>query len=72
MGCTLNEDTRYDVAAQGLGCNGYSVSKPGELGGVLKQCLESDMPGCINMTMPGAPAPQYSKYDIQSAMGRSQ
>ncbi len=72
MGCTLNEDTRYDVAAQGLGCNGYSVSKPGELGGVLKQCLDSGEPGCINMTMPGAPAPQYSKYDIQNAMGRSQ
>jgi acetolactate synthase-1/2/3 large subunit len=71
-GCTLNDDTRYDVAAQGLGCHGYCVTETGELYGVLKQCLESDMPSCINMKMPGAPAPQYRKYALQDVMEGSQ
>jgi len=62
--CALTTDTRYDVAAAGLAGEGCFVDDLSQLPGALKQGSESSRPVCINVKMPGAPAPRYTRFDI--------
>lgn len=39
---------RYDRAAEGLGCDGVLVERPGELADALERALASGRPTCIN------------------------
>ena len=67
IGCELSERTRYDIAARGLGCEGVLVEAIPQLDALLRHCFKSSGPCCINVLMPGAPAPQYTEYQTDSA-----
>ena len=56
IGCQLNE-TRYDLAAEGLGCHGEYVTDPGDLDGALDRAIKSGLPACVNVVIEGLPAP---------------
>jgi len=64
IGCELSSDTRYDLAAIGLGCDGVLVKDLSQLHTALSDSLQSSRPTCINVLMPGAPAPSYEKIDL--------
>jgi acetolactate synthase-1/2/3 large subunit len=60
-GCELNP-TRYDQAAQGLGCHGEHVMDPAALSEALKRAQASELPACINVEIEGLPAPSGSGH----------
>ncbi len=64
MGCELTVDTRYDLAATGLAGEGFFVDDLSQLPGALSQGIDNNRPVCINVWMPGAAAPRYTRFDI--------
>jgi acetolactate synthase-1/2/3 large subunit len=62
--CELTADTRYDLAATGLASDGCFVDELSQLPGALSQGINTSRPICINVKMPGAPAPRYTRFDI--------
>jgi hypothetical protein len=40
------------------------VEDPDTLSDVLKPCLDSLKPSCINVLMPGVPAPEYAGFQL--------
>ncbi len=64
MGCELTVDTRYDLAAVGLAGDGVFVDDLSQLPGALNQGIDNSRPVCINVWMPGAAAPRYTRLDI--------
>jgi len=58
IGCELNQ-TRYDLAAAGLGCQGEHVESPGQLAGALERAAASPQPVCVNVEMEGFGAPNF-------------
>jgi acetolactate synthase-1/2/3 large subunit len=62
--CELTADTRYDLAATGLASDGCFVEDLSQLPGALSQGINTSRPICINVKMPGAPAPRYTRFDI--------
>ena len=64
IGCLLGQGVRYDIAAEGLGCEGVLVDDPDTLPEILESCLDSPKPSCVNVLMPGAPAPQYTDFPL--------
>lgn len=56
IGCEL-DDTRYDLAVQGLGGYGEYVTDPLELDAALQRAIDSGLPACINVRIEGLPAP---------------
>ena len=62
FGCELSQGVRYDQAAIGLGANGALVDSIEDLDSVLGSIEESSsVPTCLNVIIPGAPAPVFSK-----------
>lgn len=59
IGCELDE-TRYDLAVQGLGGHGEYVTDPFELDAALKRAIDSGLPACVNVRIEGLPAPSCS------------
>ncbi len=59
--CQLDA-TRYDLAAQGLGCHGEHVTDPGELDAALDRAVNSGLPACVNVEIEGLPAPSGSGH----------
>ncbi len=68
FGCELSSDARYDLAAIGLGCDGVLVKDLSQLHTALSDGLQSSRPTCINVLMPGAPAPMYKKIDLTGVL----
>ena len=60
-GCELNP-TRYDRAAQGLGCHGENIADPSALAAAFKRAQTSGLPACINVEIKGLPAPSGSAH----------
>lgn len=56
VGCELN-NTRYDLAASGLGCHPEYVTRADELDNALRNAANSGLPACINVRIDGLPAP---------------
>ena len=56
IGCRLAA-TRYDLAAQALGCHGEYVTDPADLDAALDRAIESGLPACVNVEIEGLPAP---------------
>lgn len=56
IACELNK-TRYDLAAQGLGCHGEHVTDSADLNNALERSIKSGLPACINVEIEGFPAP---------------
>lgn len=61
IGCMLNE-TRYDVAVQGLGGHGEYVTDPADLDAAIKRALDSGLPACVNVRIKGLSAPSGSEH----------
>ena len=61
IGCQLDA-TRYDLAAQGLGCHGEYVTDPGDLDAALDRAVKSGFPACVNVEIEGRPAPSGSSH----------
>lgn len=60
IGCELNQ-TRYDLAAAGLGCHGEHVVSEDQLAGALQRAAESAEPACVNVEIEGFGAPNFSR-----------
>lgn len=52
----LNE-TRYDLAAAGLGCHGEHVTEPSDIVGALERSQKSGRPACVVARIEGLSAP---------------
>ncbi|MDH3314757.1 MAG: thiamine pyrophosphate-binding protein [Betaproteobacteria bacterium] len=61
IGCELG-DTRYDLAAAGLGCHGEHVTHPDELAGAFQRAIQSGLPACVNVRIEGLAAPSGSAH----------
>ena len=57
--CYLDEYTRYDLVAKGLGCEGQFVKTESELRNTLKKALLSKKTTVIDVLMEGFPAPTF-------------
>lgn len=68
MGCTLSQDVRYDLVAGGLGCHGEYITGLSQLPARLDTALDagqgSSRPTCLNVIIPGAPAPVYQALSL--------
>jgi acetolactate synthase I/II/III large subunit len=60
FGCSLQENTRYDIAATGLGCKGENITDLTLVEKMIEKSMSGTGTTCINISLPGAPAPQYS------------
>ena len=58
IGCELNQ-TRYDLAAAGLGCFGEHVTSQIQLAGALDRAVKSGLPSCVNVEIEGFGAPNF-------------
>ena len=58
IGCELNQ-TRYDLAAAGLGCHGENVETEDQLAAAFRRALESGKPACVNVEIEGFGAPNF-------------
>ena len=58
IGCELNQ-TRYDLAAAGLGCFGEHVTSQIHLAGALDRAVKSGLPSCVNVEIEGFGAPNF-------------
>ena len=56
IGCEL-DNTRYDLAAEGLGCHGEHVTDPADLDAALERAVNSGLPACVNVEIEGQPSP---------------
>ncbi len=61
IGCELNPEARYDLAASGFGCHGEFVEVVEQLEGALERSIKSKHPACINVVLNGQPAPVFSQ-----------
>ena len=61
IACDLDE-TRYDLAVEGLGGYGEYVTDPLELDAALKRAIDSGLPACVNVRIKGLPAPSGSDH----------
>ena len=61
IGCELDE-TRYDLAVEGLGGHGEYVTDPFDLEAALKRAIDSGLPACVNVRIEGLPAPSGSGH----------
>lgn len=61
IGCQLDA-TRYDLAAQGLGCHGEYVTAADDLDAALKRAVSSGLPACVCVEIEGLPAPGGSAH----------
>lgn len=59
-GCDLLP-SRYDKAAEALGCHGEHVTYAGELALALERALASGLPAVINVKLDAQPAPVFAK-----------
>ena len=66
IGCELSTKAQYDIAARGLGCEGVMIENLSDLGPAISMALSSDRPTCLNVIIPGAPAPVYSEFKLDS------
>jgi len=64
IGCELSNKAQYDVAAQGLGCQGEMIDALTDLGSAITRALKSGQATCLNVIIPGAPAPVYSEFKL--------
>ncbi|MDD9929840.1 MAG: thiamine pyrophosphate-dependent enzyme, partial [Rhodospirillaceae bacterium] len=58
IGCELNQ-TRYDLAAAGLGCVGEYVTSEDQLTGALERAVSGGQPACVNVEIEGFGAPNF-------------
>lgn len=61
IGCELNPEARYDLAASGFGCHGELAETVEQLDTALQRSLKSNLPACINVVLNGQPAPVFSR-----------
>lgn len=61
IACELDE-TRYDLAVQGLGGHGEYVTDPIELDTAIERAIDSGLPACVNVRIEGLPAPSGSGH----------
>lgn len=61
IACELDE-TRYDLAVEGLGGHGEYVTDPSELDAAVKRAIDSGLPACVNVRIEGLPAPSGSGH----------
>ncbi|NKB64370.1 MAG: hypothetical protein GKR95_20395 [Gammaproteobacteria bacterium] len=66
-GCGLGDNIRYDIVAKGLGCEGVFAETIDELRQGLKLSQRSGRPTCLNVIIPGAPAPVYKEFDFEES-----
>ncbi|MFP3921831.1 MAG: thiamine pyrophosphate-binding protein [Dichotomicrobium sp.] len=59
-GCDLLP-SRYDKAAEALGCHGEHVTRTDELAPALERALASGLPSVINVKLDAQPAPVFAK-----------
>jgi acetolactate synthase-1/2/3 large subunit len=57
--CYLDEITRYDIIAQGLGCEGFYIKSENELEKALNTALLSKKTTVLDVQMEGLPAPEF-------------
>ncbi|MCS6892778.1 MAG: thiamine pyrophosphate-binding protein [Rhodovarius sp.] len=57
-GCAMLPGTRYDLAVRALGGHGEVVDRLEDFAPALERALASRLPACVNVVMPGEPAPQ--------------
>jgi thiamine pyrophosphate-dependent acetolactate synthase large subunit-like protein len=62
MGGSLPPQTRYDLAAQGLGCEGMLIQDLLDLPEALESVANCPSPFCLNVLIFGAAAPQYASF----------
>ena len=60
IGCELNQ-TRYDLAAAGLGCVGEHVTSEDHLVVALERAVSSGQPACVNVEIEGFAAPNFAR-----------
>ena len=60
--CDLLPQARYDITAQSLGCEGELVTDITDFQSALEKAVGSNGPHCLNVIIPGAPAPQYTTF----------
>jgi acetolactate synthase-1/2/3 large subunit len=61
IACELDE-TRYDLAVQGLGGHGEYVTDPFDLDAALKRAIDSGLPACVNVQIEGLAAPSWNEH----------
>jgi acetolactate synthase-1/2/3 large subunit len=59
--CGLSPDTRYDLAASGLGAHGEYVTRLADLDDALRHAAASGKPACINVAIDGKAAPTVKR-----------
>jgi len=57
IGCSLDQETRYDQVVSALGGHGEFVDTASALIPALKRALLSNRPACVNVLIDGLPAP---------------
>ncbi len=57
--CMLDNLTRYDQIAEGMGCKGHFVQSTGELAKVINEAILSKKTTIIDIQMDGLPAPSF-------------
>ncbi len=57
IGCALAPGRRYDLAAEGLGCAGFHVTRVQELDTALEAAFRAGRPALVNVQIEGLPAP---------------
>ena len=67
IGCDLNPDARYDLAAVALGCQGFHVTEAAELPAVLAEALATEGPACIDVAIDSRPAPTVTRKTAAAA-----
>ena len=64
IACELSPETRYDLAARGLGCDGVLARDVSRLQAAVRNGLGASRPTCINVIMPGVAAPKYRSFEF--------
>jgi len=57
IGCALAPGRRYDLAAEGLGCAGFHVTRAEDLDAALLAAFQAGRPALVNVEIEGLPAP---------------
>jgi len=57
---------RYDLAAEGLGCQGYYVTQLADIAPAVKAAFANGKPACINIEVDQAPTPPESEILMTS------
>ncbi len=61
IGCDLSPDTRYDRAAEALGCHGAKVVQDDEIAPALKAALASGKPAVLDIAIASLAAPVFRR-----------